>query len=173
MIFVTVGSQLPFDRMIEAVDNVAAHFPEKEFIAQVFGMKYRPKHIKTLDFIPPAAFRGYVERSELVIAHAGTGTILSVGQLAKPQIVFPRLGHLRETRNDHQEATCRGLEPLGLQVAWDEAQLLEKMQLFVKGALPVLDRIAPHASAGLLGSIRSFIHSEAEATEASLGIAGR
>jgi UDP-N-acetylglucosamine transferase subunit ALG13 len=161
MIFVTVGSQLPFDRLIKAVDELAPSFPGKEIIAQVFGMKYQPRHIRTLDYISPSEFKNYIQASELIISHAGTGTILSVSQLQKPLIVFPRLGKLRETRNDHQSATCRMLEKTsGLQVAYDERQLKEKIDAFLKGQLPVMQKVPAYASAQLLDSIRSFIQPE-------------
>jgi len=161
MIFVTIGTQCPFDRFIEAVDKIAPLLQGKEIIAQVFGMKYKAKHIKTLDYIPPSEFKGYIEAAELVISHAGTGTILSVSQLEKPMIVFPRLGKLKETRNDHQLATCRMLEKTtDLQVAYDEAQLKEKIELYLRNELPVMEKMAPYASTQLLGSIRSFIEPE-------------
>src|SRR5688572_22887840 len=132
MIFVTVGSQLPFDRMIQAVDEVASLLKGQEIVAQVFGMKYQPKNIKTLDYIPPIDFKNYIESADLIISHAGTGTILSVSQLEKPMIVFPRSGKLKETRNDHQFATCRMLEKTTrLQVAYDKDQLEEKIQMFL------------------------------------------
>ncbi len=158
MIFVTVGSQLPFDRMIQAVDEVAPLLQGKEVIAQVFGMKYQPKNIKTLDYIAPKDFRSYVESAELIISHAGTGTILSVAQLQKPMIVFPRLGKLKETRNNHQIDTCVRLEQITkLQVAYDKEQLEEKIKLFLQGQLPVMDKVPAHASAQMLNSIRNFI----------------
>jgi UDP-N-acetylglucosamine transferase subunit ALG13 len=158
MIFVTVGSQLPFDRLIEALDEIAPTLQGKEIVAQVFGMKYQPKNIKTLDYISPSEFKGYIESSELVISHAGTGTILSVAQLEKPMIVFPRSGKLKETRNDHQLSTCRMLEKISkLQVAYDKDQLREKINTFLKGELPVMDKVPPFASAQLLNSIKTFI----------------
>jgi len=158
MIFVTVGSQLPFDRLIKAVDNIAASLNGKEIVAQVFGMKYQPKHIKTLDYISPKDFKDYINSSELVISHAGTGTFLAVPHLEKPLIVFPRSGKLKETRNDHQFATCRMLEKTnGLQVAYDEHQLKEKINSFLRGELPVMPKVPEFASTQLLNSIRSFI----------------
>jgi UDP-N-acetylglucosamine transferase subunit ALG13 len=158
MIFITVGAQLPFDRFIKAIDEIAPSLPDKEVVAQVFGMRYRPRNIQTLDYISPVAYKDYVRGSELIISHAGTGTILSVSELQKPLIVFPRSGKLRETRNDHQMATCRMLEKTcGLQVAYDEDQLKEKIEAYLQGRLPIMDKISPYASAELIASIRNFI----------------
>jgi UDP-N-acetylglucosamine transferase subunit ALG13 len=158
MIFVTIGTQVPFDRMIRAIDEIAGSLPGKEFVVQALETKYRPKHIEVLDYIAPGDFKNYIEAAELIISHAGTGTILSVSQLEKPLIVFPRSGKLKETRNDHQFATCRMLERTsGLQVAYDEKQLREKVEVFLRGALPVMRKMPQFASEQLIGSIRSFI----------------
>jgi UDP-N-acetylglucosamine transferase subunit ALG13 len=158
MIFITVGAQLPFDRFIRAIDAIAPTLGDKEITAQIFGSGYRPRNIKALEYIPPFAYKDYLRASELIISHAGTGTILSASELQKPLIVFPRSGKLKETRNDHQMATCRTLEKTcGLQVAYDEEQLRQKIGDFLNGRLPVMDRIPPFASAELLSSIRSYI----------------
>lgn len=161
MIFVTIGSQVPFDRMIEAVDQIAPLLEGKEFVVQALASGYKAKHFKTIEYISPANFKHYVESAELVISHAGTGTILSVSQLEKPMIVFPRSGKLKETRNDHQMATCRMLEQTTkLQVAYDTKQLEEKIKLYLKGELPVMEKMRPFASDRLLNSIRDFIEPE-------------
>ncbi|GAB4091697.1 glycosyltransferase [Flaviaesturariibacter terrae] len=159
MIFVTVGSQLPFDRFIQAVDEIAPQLPgNQEIVAQVFGMKYVPKNIRTLDYIRPTEFKDYIMGSDLIVSHAGTGTIISVSQLEKPLIVFPRLGRLKETRNNHQVDTCVMLEKTcGLQVAYDQQGLKQKIEEFLLGRLPVMERIPPFAAPELLDSIRSFI----------------
>lgn len=158
MIFITVGSQLPFDRMIQAVDEIAPLFPGKEFVAQVFGMTYQAKNIKTLEFISPTEFNDYVQQAELVISHAGTGTILSVGEMQKPLIVFPRLGKLKETRNNHQVDTCVMLEKsAGLNVAYDKDELRRHLEAFFKGELKPMERISPYASDSLISSIKDFV----------------
>jgi UDP-N-acetylglucosamine transferase subunit ALG13 len=161
MIFVTIGTQVPFDRMIQAVDEAAPLLHGKELIVQALESQYKAKHFKTLDYISPSDFKHYIESSELVISHAGTGTILSVSQLEKPLIVFPRSGKLKETRNDHQMATCRKLESITkLQVAYDQQQLTEKIGLYLQGKLPVMERVPTHASTGMLNSIRHFIEAD-------------
>jgi len=158
MIFVTTGTQVQFDRLIKAIDEIAPSLNGEEIIAQAFDMKYQVKNIKTLEYIAPADFKNYIEAADLIISHAGTGTILSVAQTEKPLIVFPRLGKLREARNDHQLDTCRMMEKICLlQVAYDEKQLKEKIDAYFRNELPVMDKVSPFASAALITSIRNFI----------------
>lgn len=158
MIFVTTGTQVQFDRLIKAMDEIAPFLHDREIIAQAFDIKYQAKNIKTLEYIAPAEFKNYIDAADLIISHAGTGTILSVAQMEKPLIVFPRLGKLREARNDHQLATCRMLEEISLlQVAYDEKQLKEKIDAFFRKELPVMQKISPFASTELINNISDFI----------------
>lgn len=170
MIFITVGTQCPFDRLIKAADELAPLFENQEIIAQVCGTSYKPKHIQVLDFIAPKDFEAYIQKADLIISHAGMGTILTVSQLQKPLIVFPRLGRLKETRNDHQLATCKMLEQTCvLQVAYDTDELKQKIQLYMNDQLPVMEKIPPFASSQLIDSIKSFIQPSAAFINARVG----
>ena len=47
MIFVTIGSMFPFDRLIRAMDDWAAAQPEPvELVAQIGEGSYRPAHMR-------------------------------------------------------------------------------------------------------------------------------
>ena len=48
MIFVTIGTQLPFDRLIKIIDELAPQLNE-EVIAQVYQCGFTPKNIKTVE----------------------------------------------------------------------------------------------------------------------------
>ena len=86
MIFVTIGTQLPFDRLIRIIDNLAPQLDE-EIIAQVYKCGFTPKNIKTVDFFAPDEFNGPFDKARLIISHAGMGTILSALQKDKPIII--------------------------------------------------------------------------------------
>ena len=86
MIFVAVGTQLPFDRLIRSVDDWAANAPHRKVVAQIANGTYVPKHLQWERMIGPKAFREYLEKCDLVVAHAGIGTILSALELGKPVI---------------------------------------------------------------------------------------
>lgn len=129
MIFATVGTQLPFDRLIKALDEVAPLIDE-EIVAQV-GTKsvYAPKHVRALATLDPMTFASTVSASRLIVAHAGIGTILNARKWGKPLIIVPRRAGLGEHRNDHQLATCRQLgDRPGIHVAETEAELAALIQ---------------------------------------------
>ncbi len=153
MIFVTIGTQIPFDRLIEMLDRIAPELDE-EIYAQVLKGKYKPKHIKTLDFIEPDEFEEVFIQARLVVAHAGMGTILSALRNSKPLIIFPRIAALGEHRNDHQSATAMMIkEKKYAYVATDEKELRE---LLHKDLRP-LKSISEFASESLIKSLEDFI----------------
>jgi UDP-N-acetylglucosamine transferase subunit ALG13 len=156
VIFVTVGAQMPFDRLVEAVDAWAGAHGRKDIFAQIGEGAYVPRHLQWTRFLRPAEFRARYAESELIVAHAGTGSILTALELGKPILVMPRKAALRETRNDHQGATAERFNRLRyVMVAADENDLAQALtRLDASGPAEV---IGPYASRVLTESLRAFI----------------
>lgn len=153
MIFVTIGTQFPFDRLIEMLDRIAPELDE-EIYAQVLKGKYKPKHIKTLDFIEPDEFEEVFVQARLVVAHAGMGTILSALRNSKSLVIFPRIASLGEHRNDHQNATAQMIkENKYAYVATNEKELRELLHMDLRP----LKKIGEFASESLVKSLKDFI----------------
>lgn len=156
MIFVTVGTQLPFDRLISAVDEWAGSAPGREVFAQVGPSRQAPRHISHAQFIPPEECSELMAAAEAIVAHAGIGTILTALELGKPVLVMPRRADLGEHRNDHQLATARRLAKLGkVNVAFDETELAARLDEL--GDRAPLARIAQSAPVELLAGLRAFV----------------
>jgi UDP-N-acetylglucosamine transferase subunit ALG13 len=156
MIFVTVGTQGQFDRLIRTVDEWAGLRARTDVFAQTGPSSYRTQHIRAEPFIDPAEFRKRVESASLVVAHAGMGSIISALELGKQIVVMPRRASLGEHRNDHQVASAKRFCQQGrIIVALNEKELLDKLdQLeFVDPA----QRLGAHASSDLIDTIRTFI----------------
>lgn len=165
MIFVTSGTQLPFDRFIKTVDEIAALYPFEKFLVQAIDRKHPIKstNITLANSLSPGEFTDAVNNAELVISHAGIGSIVSAAQSQKPLIVFPRFGKLKEHRNNHQVATCKALgQQFELNVATNAAELKGLMEKYFEGYLPLLPQIPAIASEQMLDSLRTFIEPEAE-----------
>jgi UDP-N-acetylglucosamine transferase subunit ALG13 len=171
VIFVTVGAQMPFDRLVRSVDAWASRHPEHHVLAQVGDTGHPPAHLHWTARLDSATFRRCLYEADLIVTHAGMGTILTAMELGKPTIVMPRRGHLRETRNDHQVATA---ESLGgddrIAVAWDERELCEKLESMAEVAPP--PPVPSHASAELLEALRQFIR-EGDARPAAVAGSAR
>jgi len=156
VIFVTVGAQMSFDRMVRAVDAWAGARGRTDVFAQIGPTDWAPEHIAYERFLEPPEFRRRLEEADALVAHAGMGSILSALQVGKPILVMPRRGDLRETRNDHQVATAERLGALGkVAVAMDEGELAARLDRL--GDVSASERIGRFASDELVSAIRGFI----------------
>lgn len=154
MIFVVTGTQLPFDRLIRMLDEIAPQLDE-DIVAQVNGSGYLPRHINTIDLLPPDEFDRLFGSARLIVAHAGIGTIITAMQQQKPVIIFPRIAALGEHRNEHQLATAEKMKEAGwVYVANTKEELSELLQT---PDLHPLCTIGSSASESLVESITDFI----------------
>ncbi|PIE64991.1 MAG: hypothetical protein CSA26_05750 [Desulfobacterales bacterium] len=124
MIFVTVGSQLPFDRLIRIMDGYAKETNE-EVIGQIGKSSFRPQYIKWCEYYNPDSLNNIMESAELIVSHAGMGTIISAIKIRKPIIIFHRRHELNEVRNDHQLDTMDSFREVeGVYPAYSQEDLL-------------------------------------------------
>lgn len=129
MIFVAVGTQAPFDRMIRTIDAWAVANDRHDVFAQIGRDAWRPARIEWVENLGAREFSDRVAEAELVVSHAGMGTVLTALELGKPILVMPRRAALREHRNDHQVDTAKKLGEMGLAtVANDENELAEHLR---------------------------------------------
>ena len=158
MIFVTVGSQMAFDRLINAVDRWAGKTGRTDVFMQIGPSDFEPRHVEWTKELKPVEFRECMLRATAIVAHAGMGTILMALELGKPILVMPRRGDLRETRNDHQIATAIRFDEQGrLAVAYDEDNLILKLDELTH--LKPGKQIDRQASPELLERLRTFVDS--------------
>ncbi len=157
MIFLTVGTQLPFDRLVRTVDDWAGRKQRKDILAQIGRHGWRPGNIKWVESLSAEEFSLQMRSSDVIISHAGAGTVFTALQLGKSVIVFPRRADLHEQRNDHQLAMAESFAKLGLiEVAFDEKSLLDKLDGIDR--MPCPRKIEQYASEELINTIRAFIN---------------
>jgi UDP-N-acetylglucosamine transferase subunit ALG13 len=172
VIFVTVGTQTPFDRLVQAADAWAHARGRRDVFMQIGAGDCVPRHATWARFLEPTEFQERFRRATLLVAHAGTGSILQALQAGRPLLVLPRRAALGETRNDHQLATCAKFADRGLAVAWTEQELGPLMDRHLAArssrgpaSLAPTDRegwdatppLGPDASPELLGAVRRFL----------------
>lgn len=130
MIFLTVGSQFPFDRLVRAVDQA---FESGQLNGEMYGQigdtSYQPRNFRAVPYMEKQAFDDYMQKASAIISHAGMGTISMALDRDKPLLVMPRLKRHGEAVNDHQIAIVRKFEELGhMLVAYDTDELPEKIR---------------------------------------------
>lgn len=156
MIFVTVGTDLPFDRMMKVVDRWAKENDRRDVFAQIGEGGWEPEFIPFARFLDPVEFKERFQAARVIVAHAGMGTILSALHYGKPILVMPKRASLGEQRNEHQLATARRMMELGkIDVAFDEEELRARLDRVDE--LTSRWRISPYAGPELIQGIRDFI----------------
>ena len=125
-------------------------------MAQVGPGGRLPENLEASEFVEPEQYKKTIVAADIIISHAGMGSIITALQYCKPIVIMPRLGSLRETRNDHQLATAARFGPKpGITVVSNELELqrvLDDPQLLKSG-----DPVSPYASEELIGKIREFL----------------
>lgn len=156
MIFVTVGTQLAFDRLIAAMDGWAAANPSEEVFAQTGPAREAPKSMEHAEFVPPARADELFRKATLIVSHAGMGSILTALKYRKPIIVVPRKASLGEHRNEHQLATAKWLgDRPGVHVAWETEELLGMLD--DRAALAAGQGIPEFASEDFTSKLKEYL----------------
>lgn len=111
MIFVTIGTSEPFDRLLGVVAECVG---DERVIVQCGASSFRPEGVEYVDFLPYDALVDHVRRARAVIAHAGVGTVMTVLANGKRPIVMPRLRRFGEAVDDHQVTFAQELAAKGV-----------------------------------------------------------
>ena len=155
MIFLTVGHQTPFDRLVRLVDDWAGSSGAEVF-AQIGPTQYRPRHMESIDFLSMQEFEHKLDQATAIISHAGTGTIIQGLLRRKPILVLARLASKGETRNDHQVGTARHFKQSGqVLAAFDDSEFVRLLD-DIESSKPG-QAVSAAASPALIDRLRRFI----------------
>ncbi len=163
MIFLTIGSHEPFDRLVSAVDAWRAGIDRD---IEVFGQitaraSHKPASFEWVETLPPSEYQARCRAASLIVSHAGMGSIITALTFGKPILILPRRGHLQETRNDHQYATAQKfVGRAGVWVALEEAELPALLDRLVDETPAERDGVSPFAGPDLIDAVRDFIHAD-------------
>ncbi|MFC5623271.1 glycosyltransferase [Algoriphagus winogradskyi] len=162
MIFLTIGTQEPFDRLFQALEQIAQRI-NLDIVAQNSPNSAFTSNLMEMNsFMAPEEFERSFDLADLVIAHAGMGTIISGLVKGKPLIVFPRHKSLGEHRSDHQQATAKYFGEIGyINVANSVDELEELIKRFISGELLGISKpIGNYASDSLIKALKNEILSK-------------
>jgi UDP-N-acetylglucosamine transferase subunit ALG13 len=141
------------------MDTWAAQNPGVEVFAQIGDGRFVPKTCRWQRMIPPAEFDARCRDAEVIVAHAGMGSIFAALQYQRPLLILPRRADLREHTTDHQIATAQrfgGRE--GITVVNDVQELWKTLneKTYHAGS----NQLSNFASRELIERLRSFILSQ-------------
>jgi len=129
LILVCVGaSEYGFDRLLKYVDELCESgvIVGQEVVAQAGSAKYKPKHYRSFELIGRVEFQNYVEEADVIITHAGTGSVIPPLKLGKKVIVFPRRAQYGEHIDDHQMELAEVFTSAGYTLCAENKEELQK-----------------------------------------------
>lgn len=161
MIFATVGTQLPFDRLLNSLDDWAAAHPDVSVKAQTGRTDTRFSHMDCAENLDQTSFTTAFSTARVIVAHAGMGSILSASELGKPILLLPRSAAMGEHRNDHQIDTAAEMAALpNVTVVQDGEELAAALDRIL--AQPQTeDAGSAFASEQLVDNLKHFIFTTA------------
>ena len=158
-VFVSVGTMMPFDRLLRTMDAWAAAHPAATVFFQIGKSAYEPRHGPFVRLMPVADYRRHLADAALFVAHAGMGSIISAIEAGKPLVMLPRLKALGEHNTDHQLATATTVgQREGLHIAADADALGPLVDRLLGDGSAAPAPIAPFASAALIHRVHAFVH---------------
>ena len=131
MIFVAVGTQFSFNRLVQYMDEwvVSDKNTDKEnVIAQISDGSFLPKNMDYKRFMNGERYNQNIHEASVFVSHAGMGNIISAREQQTPIIVINRQLALGEHRNDHQADGLKWMAKLdGVYTASTQEELYEHL----------------------------------------------
>ena len=122
MILVTLGTQdKEFKRLIKIIENAKKEKIIKDkVIVQAGYTKYESKYLEIFDFCSNEKLENLVKQCNLLITHAGVGSIVLGLLNNKKVIACPRLSKYKEHTNNHQLQILDNFSKAGYILALNE-----------------------------------------------------
>lgn len=138
-ILVTVGTALqPFDRLLQYTDEaISALASPVTGVCQHGSSRVRVRELANQETLSRTEFDREVAESDVIICHAGVGTLWSALREGHKPLVIPRLGTLGEHVNDHQLEIVEALHNEGrIEHIRNAAQLQKNLLRHERGEIP-------------------------------------
>ncbi len=129
MILVTLGTQdKSFKRLLDAVQREIDKGNIKErVVVQAGYTEYESKDMEILDFVDREKFDELINECDILITHAGVGSILTGLNKMKVVIAAARLSKYKEHINDHQIQIVEKFDRLGYIIPLKDFNRLDKV----------------------------------------------
>lgn len=158
VIFASVGSMLPFDRFVRAVDEWAGEHPEAPVFLQIGNGEYEPRHAEWARIVPHADYARRLNECALFVAHVGMGSILQALEARKQMLLMVRDHSRGEHTTDHQLHTARRFAATpGLRITDDETELKRLIGELLAHPLPSGEGVPSSAPAAFIDRISGFL----------------
>jgi UDP-N-acetylglucosamine transferase subunit ALG13 len=129
--------------------------PAAELIVQ-HGPSPAPRCSAAYPFLPFGAIVELMEQADVIVSHAGVGSIMCALQAGRVPVVFPRLKRYSETCDDHQAELANALAQRGTVLVASTAEELAR----AVESVPAPTHHGVFPADGLRQAVRAAIHGE-------------
>ena len=157
MIFLTVGTQLPFERLVSCVDEFSGVHQDLEIYGQIGSCIYRPRNFVSVKELTIKEFEEKLSEASLIISHAGMGSIITALCNNKPICIMPRRVEYNEHRNNHQVGTALKFKIYRGCFVFEDLDSLEDAYIRSK-SITLDNKVSKYASREMLGSIFDIVN---------------
>jgi UDP-N-acetylglucosamine transferase subunit ALG13 len=121
---VTIGMHTKgFERLVKKMDEIAGKIDE-EVIMQIGTTKYKPKNARYFRFRSYSKIQELNRKARVVVAHAGTGSVITALEQKTPVIIVPRRKDYNEVIDNQQLDFAEMVEKIeGIKVIYNLEEL--------------------------------------------------
>lgn len=158
MILVLLGTfDIEFSRPLYELEKLCSTGSlTEEIVVQNGHTKFDSPYFKMMPFIDPVKLNSLYNAADLIITHAGTGSILKGVKLGKKVIAIARLKKYSEHVDDHQLEILNEFTRLGYIIPWNESDSLYSILLNVD--LYILNRYTSNKE-NVINYLKEYIDS--------------
>ena len=137
MILVMLGTQNnDFHRLLDEIEkNIENGNINEEVVVQAGFTKYKSDKMKIFSLTSKENLENLIKQADLIITHAGVGSIEMALEQNKKVIAIPRLKKFGEHVNDHQKDIEKKLDEKGCLIGIDDVSklgiALKKVKKFI------------------------------------------
>ena len=128
MILVLLGTQNnSFHRLLEEIEkNIKDGTIKEEVIVQAGYTKFQSHKMRIIDLISKEQLEKFQDETELLITHAGVGSIISSIEKGKKVIAVPRMHEYGEHVNNHQKEIVKDFNDKGYIIGVEKVEDLKQ-----------------------------------------------
>jgi len=152
--FVSVGNATqPFTRLLDGIVAIARELPQPVFV-QSGSTPFHSADCQGTPWLAMADFESRVSESDLLILHAGAGSVIHAIRAGRVPVVMPRLASHGEHVDDHQVEFARELERAGrIVVAAEPTDLMRAVQAALARQRDASPTVAVPAMVGMIADV--------------------
>lgn len=129
MIFCSVGTQAPFERLLGYLVDWSHANPQVGVVAQVGNSDRAYGRINAFNTLAEPQFCAQFNAASVIVSHAGMGNIIRSLELGKPIVIMPRDSARGEHINNHQYDTAENFSGFAsVFIAQDKGSFFRAME---------------------------------------------